>query len=63
MIYILHSKKSFSDIGVSDAMSGVLNSLNLERPSKIQVIAFQTVYNGSTCIVADQTGTNSAHIT
>lgn len=50
------SKKTFEEIGVSESLSGVIKSLGLERPSKIQVIAFENVYNGSSCIVADQTG-------
>ena len=50
------SKKSFDDIGVTDSLQGVIKSLGLERPSKIQVIAFANVYNGSSCIIADQTG-------
>jgi superfamily II DNA/RNA helicase len=39
-------------------MKLALGSLNYERPSKIQAIAYMPVYNGSTCIVADQTGSS-----
>lgn len=50
------SKKSFEDIGVSKSMTGVLNSLSLERPSKIQALSFDTIFQGKHCILADQTG-------
>ena len=50
------SQKAFGAIGLSDIMSGVTQSLSLERPSKIQALSFGEVYAGRTCIIADQTG-------
>lgn len=51
-----YSKKDFIGIGMGEIMSGVLNSLNLDRPSKIQALSFNELYLGSNCILADQTG-------
>jgi ATP-dependent RNA helicase DDX18/HAS1 len=52
-----YSKKSFQEVGLKDKVMGtVLRDLKLERPSKIQALAFQEVLQGTTCIVADQTG-------
>jgi superfamily II DNA/RNA helicase len=59
LVDFLHSspsKKSFEEIGLSDALNGVLSFLNIQRPSKIQAISFRTIYNGTTCMLADQTG-------
>lgn len=52
-----HSRKSYEEIGLNaKVMSGVLKSLGLERPSKIQALAFKEIYTGANCILADQTG-------
>lgn len=51
-----YSKKDFTAIGLKDMMNAVLNSLNLDKPSKIQALAFNDIYLGSNCILADQTG-------
>jgi ATP-dependent RNA helicase DDX18/HAS1 len=51
-----YSKKTFLEIGMLNEMSIVTKALNLEMPSKIQTISFQQVFNGTTCIIADQTG-------
>jgi ATP-dependent RNA helicase DDX18/HAS1 len=50
------SKKPFGAIGMKESMSGVTNSLNLDRPSKIQALSFKEILHGKTCILADQTG-------
>ena len=51
-----YSKKDFNAIGLSETMHGVLNYLNLQKPSKIQALAFNEILHGQSCIVADQTG-------
>jgi ATP-dependent RNA helicase DDX18/HAS1 len=51
-----YSRKAFDEIGISNNMKGVLNSLNLDSPSKIQALSFQDLYIGKHCILADQTG-------
>lgn len=51
-----YSKKSFKELGVSQSMLRVLESLSISQPSKIQANAFPTLYSGMTSIVADQTG-------
>ena len=52
-----HSKKVFEECGLNaNVMGGVLRQLTLERPSKIQALAFREVYTGTNCIIADQTG-------
>eukprot|EP01041_Mallomonas_annulata_P002774 gene2773-5462_t len=51
-----YSQKSFSNIGVTPTMASVLNSLSLERPSKIQALSYSSILEGKHCIVADQTG-------
>ena len=50
------SKKAFGAIGMKESMSGVMNSLNLDRPSKIQALSYNEILQGKTCILADQTG-------
>lgn len=50
------SKKEFGAIGMKESMSGVMNSLNLDRPSKIQALSYNEILTGKTCILADQTG-------
>jgi superfamily II DNA/RNA helicase len=45
-----YSKKTFAEIGVSPSMTGVLNSLNLEKPSKIQALSFDSIFEGKHCI-------------
>ena len=50
------SKKEFGAIGMKESMSGVINSLNLDRPSKIQALSYNEILSGKTCILADQTG-------
>jgi DEAD/DEAH box helicase len=50
------SKKAFGAIGMKDSMTGVINSLNLDRPSKIQALSYNEILSAKTCIVADQTG-------
>jgi len=51
------SQKSFKDIGISqEVLGGALKELNINRPSKIQAMSFSEILHGSTCIVADQTG-------
>ena len=50
------SKKAFGAIGMKESMSGVVNSLNLNRPSKIQALSYNEILSGKTCILADQTG-------
>jgi superfamily II DNA/RNA helicase len=50
------SKKAFGAIGMKESMSGVVNSLNLIRPSKIQALSYNEILSGKTCILADQTG-------
>ena len=44
------SKKSFNEIGLSGTMTGVLNYLRLEKPSKIQALSFNTILSGKHCI-------------
>ena len=52
-----HSKKAFEECGMNPSiMDGVTRQLNLGRPSKIQALAFNEVYKGTNCIIADQTG-------
>jgi ATP-dependent RNA helicase DDX18/HAS1 len=41
---------------MTETMSGVTNSLNLIRPSKIQAISYRDILHGRSCILADQTG-------
>lgn len=50
------SQKSFASIGVNPKMEKVLSSIQITRPSKIQAIAFPSVYQGKHCIIGDQTG-------
>ena len=50
------SQKAFGAIGMKDSMGGVMNSLNLDRPSKIQALSYNEILSGKTCILADQTG-------
>ena len=51
------SQKPFNACGLSEKfMNGVLSSLNVVRPSKIQALSYTEVYSGSNCIIADQTG-------
>ena len=51
------SQKLFSDVGMNEEMmKGVLRDLNIERPSKIQALCYNEILQGTTCIVADQTG-------
>lgn len=51
-----HSKKQFEDVGLSATMQGVLAYLNIQKPSKIQALAYREILHGQDCIVADQTG-------
>lgn len=52
-----YSKKDFESIGLnSKVMGGVLNALNLDKPSKVQALSFKDIYHGMNCILADQTG-------
>lgn len=51
-----YSKKDFKDIGLTETMTGVLSSLGLSAPSKIQAISYNTVLTGEHCMIADQTG-------
>lgn len=51
------SQKQFPDVGMNkEMMKGVLRDLNIERPSKIQALCYNEILQGTTCIVADQTG-------
>ena len=51
-----YSQKDFEGIGVSNEMLRVLQSLNLERPSKVQALSFKDILSGKHTILADQTG-------
>ena len=52
-----HSKKVFEECGMNpNIMGGVMLQLSIERPSKIQALAYNEVYKGTNCIIADQTG-------
>lgn len=51
-----YSQKDFESIGLSKEMVRVLESLNLERPSKVQALSFTDILSGKHTILADQTG-------
>lgn len=53
---LFFSQKSFAAVGLSDKMVGVVSSMQISTPSKIQAIAFYGVNTGQHCIIADQTG-------
>lgn len=50
------SGKSFRDLGCSDYMIESLRGQLFVRPSHIQAMAFATVMEGKSCIIADQSG-------
>jgi len=53
---LFFSQKSFAAVGLSDKMVGVVSSMQISTPSKIQAIAFYGVNTRQHCIIADQTG-------
>jgi ATP-dependent RNA helicase DDX18/HAS1 len=53
---LFFSQKSFVAVGLSDKMVGVVSSMQISTPSKIQAIAFYGVNTRQHCIIADQTG-------
>jgi len=53
---LFFSQKSFAAVGLSDMMVGVVSSMQILTPSKIQAIAFYGVNTMQHCIIADQTG-------
>lgn len=53
---LFYSQKSFKDLGLSDKMIEVINSLNIVTPSKIQAICYFGINSKKHCIIADQTG-------
>ncbi|XP_071723458.1 DEAD-box ATP-dependent RNA helicase 50-like, partial [Rutidosis leptorrhynchoides] len=50
------SRKSFVELGCSENMIECLKKQNFLRPSHIQAMAFPSVIEGKTCIIADQSG-------
>ena len=53
---LFYSQKTFKDLGLSDKMIEVINSLNIVTPSKIQAICYFGINSKKHCIIADQTG-------
>jgi superfamily II DNA/RNA helicase len=52
-----YSKKSFEEVGANmDVMGGLFRAFSMTRPSRIQAISYQDLYDGETSILADQTG-------
>ena len=54
---LFYSKKDFKEVGYSDKMIGVMNSLGMEKPSKIQSLSFKEVYNKKSCVIAGKLNT------
>ncbi|KAJ7520369.1 hypothetical protein O6H91_19G003000 [Diphasiastrum complanatum] len=50
------SIQSFKNLGANAGVIQALLSMQIKRPSEIQAIAFKSVLEGRSCIVADQTG-------
>ncbi|XP_028755689.1 DEAD-box ATP-dependent RNA helicase 50 [Neltuma alba] len=50
------SRKSFKDLGCSEYMIESLAKQFYLRPSHIQAMAFEPVYTGKSCMIADQSG-------
>ncbi|EPS70034.1 hypothetical protein M569_04728, partial [Genlisea aurea] len=50
------SRKTFKELGCSDYIVESLSKIQYLRPSHIQAMAFASVVNGKSCIVADQSG-------
>lgn len=51
-----YSQKTFYDLKISKYVETVVNAFSLSRPSKIQALSYQTIANGTSCVLADQTG-------
>ena len=52
-----HSQKKFEELGLNlNIMNGVLRDMKIDMPSKIQALSYNEILHGTTCIVADQTG-------
>ncbi|XP_010464313.1 PREDICTED: DEAD-box ATP-dependent RNA helicase 50 [Camelina sativa] len=50
------SRKTFAEIGCSEDMMKALKEQNFDRPAHIQALAFASVIDGKSCIIADQSG-------
>ncbi|KAF7825924.1 DEAD-box ATP-dependent RNA helicase 50 [Senna tora] len=50
------SRKSFKDLGYSEYMIESLKKQFFLRPSHIQAMAFEPVFSGKSCVIADQSG-------
>eukprot|EP00249_Psilotum_nudum_P023340 c28836_g1_i1 orf=1281-3389(+) len=50
------STTSFKDLGASDDIIQALSSLQVQQPSQIQAMAYHHVFEGQSCIIAEQTG-------
>ncbi|CDP16926.1 unnamed protein product [Coffea canephora] len=50
------SKKSFKYLGCRDYVIECLRGLHFLQPSHIQAMAFEPVFGGKSCIIADQSG-------
>ncbi|KAF6133966.1 hypothetical protein GIB67_040730 [Kingdonia uniflora] len=50
------SRKSFKDLGCTDDVIEALRAQFFTRPSHIQAMAFDSVIEGKSCILADQSG-------
>ncbi len=51
-----YSRKALKEIGLNDRMVNVVQSMGIVKPSKVQALAFPTIYSGKSCIIGDQTG-------
>ncbi|XP_043724166.1 DEAD-box ATP-dependent RNA helicase 50 isoform X2 [Telopea speciosissima] len=53
---VFFSRKSFGDLGYRDYLIESLRRLKIFRPSNIQALAFASVIERRSCIIADQSG-------
>jgi hypothetical protein len=57
-----YSRKSYSDLKLSKYTSMVVKHLQLDQPSRIQALSFPILVNGTSCILADQTGSGKLSV-
>jgi len=50
--FFYSQKKGFEELGASNKIVEVLNSLEIKRPSKIQSLSYKSILEGKNCIIA-----------
>lgn len=60
--FFYSQKSSFADLGASAKMVEVLQSIDVNRPSKIQSLSFKTLLEGKNCILAGKRRMYSLHV-